>query len=86
MWKCLNLECEEYSCKSLPPNNNADACCLANLLSFQMVDCVNTFKCLTQCCCFEIVCGCPLDEAYVDGAIDTDSYGAVDTNYLYPWS
>jgi hypothetical protein len=75
---------EEYACKCIPENDKL-ACCLPNLYSFSIVDYVNTCKCVTQVCCFESICGCPLDEAYVTPtAIDTANYGEADPNYIYP--
>ncbi|RYG66316.1 hypothetical protein EON64_10050 [archaeon] len=32
----------------------------------EIVTCSNFCKCYRQACCFEIICGCPLQDAYVN--------------------
>ncbi len=64
--RCLCIEEEGFFCKLGKRDNT---CCVCFSTECDLVSCPRACRVYRQCCCFEWICGCPLNNAYVDTQI-----------------
>jgi hypothetical protein len=61
---CICCEQDDFCCKCIPQNEKT--CCVLSSSSCEIVSCVTSHcRCYRQCCCCEVLCGCPLQNSYI---------------------